>query len=83
MNLDGVAGIKFLLSGQFLHFIAVLKAHKSFYGSIGKTFRKRKELKKQIVTYTTTAVYLHSIIADYYLRGKKTFSEIDQKERFL
>ncbi len=83
MMLDGIAGIKFLLSAQFLHFIAVLKAHKSFYASIGKTFRKRKELKKQIITYTTTAVYLHSIIVDYYLRGKKTFTEIDLKERFF
>jgi GT2 family glycosyltransferase len=83
MNLDGIAGVKFLLSGQFSHFIAVLKAHKSFYGSLGKTFRKRRELKSQITSYTTTAVYLHSIIADYYIRGKKTFSEIDLKDRFL
>ncbi len=83
MILDGVAGMKFLLSGQFPHFAAVLKAHVNFYMNIGKTIRKRKALKKSITSYTTSAVYLHSIIADYYIRGKKTFKEIDLKSRFL
>lgn len=83
MVLDGVAGMKFLLSGQFSHFIAVLKAHFSFYGNIGVTLRKRKALKANVKTYTTTAVYLHSIIADYYIRGKRIFKEIDLKDRFL
>ena len=83
MNLDGVAGVKFLVSGQFSHFVAVLKAHKSFYFTLKSTLSKRKALKKNIKTYTTTAVYLHSIIADYYIRGKKTFTAIDLKNRFL
>ncbi len=78
MVLDGVAGMKFLLSGQFSHFVAVLKAHFSFYGSLGTTLRKRKALKQQIKAYTTTGVYLHSIIADYYIRGKKTVREISE-----
>ncbi len=83
MNLDGVAGIKFLFARQFLHFIAVLKAHKSFYFTLGRTLKKRKALKKHITKYTTSAVYLHSIVADYYIRGKRTFKEIDLKNRFL
>ncbi|MCX6297299.1 MAG: glycosyltransferase family 2 protein [Bacteroidetes bacterium] len=83
MILDGVAGLKFLVSGQFSHFFAVIKAHFNFYGSIGKTLRKRKALKANINTYTTTAVYLHSIVSDYYVRGMKTFKEIDLKDRFL
>jgi GT2 family glycosyltransferase len=82
MKLDGIAGLKFLLSGQFRHFVAVLKAHKSFYASLGKTLKKRKALKAEVKEYTTSAVYLYSIIADYYLRGKKTFKEIDLKNRF-
>lgn len=83
MNLDGVAGVKFLLAGQFSHFVAVLKAHKSFYFTLSQTLKKRKVLKAQIKKYTTSAVYLHSIIADYYIRGKKTFKEIDFKDRFM
>lgn len=83
MNLDGVAAIKFLLSGQFLHFIAVLRAHFHFYTLLGKTLKKRKQLQKQIKHYTTTAVYLHSIVADFYIRGKRKFKEIDFKDRFM
>ncbi|MBA3706066.1 MAG: glycosyltransferase family 2 protein [Bacteroidetes bacterium] len=83
MNLDGVAAIKFLLSGQFSHFVAVLKAHKSFYATLKTTIKKRSQLKKQVVEYTTSAVYLHSIVVDFYIRKKRTFKEIDFKERFM
>ena len=81
--LDGIAGVKFLLSGEMGHFLAVIKAHFNFYASLPKTLSKRKQLKQQIKQYTTSAVYLHCVIADYFLRGKKTFKEIDIKGRFL
>lgn len=83
MNLDGLAAFKFLFSGQFLHFIAVLRAHFHFYTLIGRTLKKRKRLQKQITQYTTTAVYLHCIVIDFYVRGKKTFKEIDVEDRFM
>jgi GT2 family glycosyltransferase len=83
MVLDGIAGMKFIFSGQFRHFVAVIKAHFSFYSSFSNVMKKRKELKKNITKYTTSAVYLHSIIADYYLRGNKTFKEIDKPDRFM
>src|ERR1019366_6604083 len=35
--LDGFAGLKFLLSGKFSHFLAVIKAHFSFYASFSNT----------------------------------------------
>ncbi|MEO6902926.1 MAG: glycosyltransferase family 2 protein [Bacteroidia bacterium] len=82
MILDAIAAIKFLITGQFIHSLAVLRAHASFYWMLPATLKKRKIIKKQIKEYTTTAVYLHSIVADFYLRGKKTFKEIDFKERF-
>lgn len=83
MVMDGIAGCKFLFEGQFSHLLAVLKAHFSFYKSLSSTLRKRKNLKKQITSYTTSAVYLHSIVADFYLRKKKTFKEIDFQDRFM
>ena len=82
MILDGIAGFKFLLAGQFSHFIAVLRAHKSFYAVLPATLQKRKELVRKIKHYTTTAVYLHCIVFDFYVRRKRTFKEIDFKERF-
>lgn len=79
MILDGVAGIKFLLSGDVSHFSAVIKAHFSFYGMFSRTMKKRKVLQRQIKQYTTTAIYRKSIVVDYYLRGKKKFSELEEK----
>ena len=54
--LDGLAGIKFLVSGEFGHATAVIKANFSFYTTLGKTIKKRKELKKQIKSYTRKLV---------------------------
>jgi hypothetical protein len=70
MILDGVAGIKFLASGEFFHFTAVIKAHISFYASLNKTLKKRKILKKEIKFYSTSALYQGSLIIDYFLRKK-------------
>ncbi|MBL7883280.1 MAG: glycosyltransferase family 2 protein [Bacteroidia bacterium] len=83
MVLDGIAGIKFLASGKFSHFLAIIKAHFSFYASLKTTLRKRKLLKKEIKTYTSKGIYPHSIVMDYYLRKKKTFTEIELNHPFL
>lgn len=80
--LDGIAAFKFLLQGEFKHFAAVFRAHQSFYRTLPTTLKKRKESLKQIKHYATTAVYLHCIVFDFYLRGKKTFKQIDFPERF-
>lgn len=80
--LDGIAAFKFLTEGETEHFTAVFKAHMSFYKSLPSTLRKRREMLKQIKEYATTAVYLHCIIFDFYLRGKKKFKEVDFPERF-
>lgn len=79
MILDGIAGIKFLLSGDVLHFNAVIKAHWSFYRMFRQTMKKRRILQQQVKQYTTTAIYRKSIVVDYYLRGKKKFSELEEK----
>lgn len=79
--LDGIAGIKFLMSGDASHCFAVVRAHFSFYSTFGKTLAKRNALKKEIREYSTTAIYRRSLVVDYYLRGKRKFSEL-QKDYF-
>lgn len=77
MILDGIAGAKFLFSGQGAHFIAILKAHFNFYSSFGKALAKRRQLKHHIKQYATKGIYSRSLVADYYLRGIKLFTKID------
>lgn len=81
MVLDGIAGTRMLLGGQVSHFWAVIRAHFAFYARIPATKRKRKALKKNIKRFATKGVYTKSIVAEYFLRGKKKFSDL-AKENF-
>jgi len=78
MHMDGIAGVKFLLSGDVTHLFAVLKAHYSFYFSFSKTLKKRKQLKNEVKMYSTSAIYNRSIVVDYFIRGKRCFSELPE-----
>ena len=69
-------GLKFLFSGDADHFVAVLKAHWSFYSTFFRTLQKRNQLKKEVKQYTTSAIYNRSIVVDYFIRGKKHFGEL-------
>lgn len=73
-KLDALAAIKFLASGDFSHFVAVIKAHVSFYGSLAKNLRKRKDVKKLIRSYDTGCIYPRSIVWDYFIKKKRKFS---------
>lgn len=77
MCLDGVAAMRFLFSGDGSHFVAVVKAHFSFWRMLGKTVTKRKALKKEIASYAKTCIYRGNIVVEYFLRGKKKFSDLD------
>ncbi|MCT4602703.1 MAG: glycosyltransferase family 2 protein [Marinifilum sp.] len=79
MILDGVAAFKFLLGGEFANFAAVFKAHMSFYTMIGKFRKKRKELLPLVITNHHKEIYRNSIIFDYFIRSKKSYSEIENQ----
>ncbi|RUT73578.1 glycosyltransferase family 2 protein [Ancylomarina longa] len=76
MILDGMAAFKFLLSGEVSYFIAVLKAHQSYYKMLGTLRRKRKMLKQHLFFQAHKEMYSKSIIADYYIRKKRSFSQL-------
>ena len=78
MCFDGIACLKFFFSGNFAHAWAVQRAHYNFYCVLGKTLRKRSDIRKKITKYSTSAIYRKSIVFEYFLRGKKKFSELDQ-----
>ena len=80
MNLDGIAGLKFMLAGDFDHFISVLKAHGSFYSTFSTTMKKRRAEKLKIGQYASNTIYRGSIVMDYFIRGKKTFNDLPQKD---
>jgi GT2 family glycosyltransferase len=70
--LDGVAGVKFLLSGKPIHTWAVLKAHFSFYYHLPNLLQKRKEIPQKRAHYFT----VKSIVWEYYVKKKKHFKDL-------
>lgn len=72
MFLDGIAGLKFLVEGSFMSFIAVTRAHVSFLRTFRKTMKKRRACKPQKVS----GIYWGNIAFDHYLRRKRLFTEL-------
>ncbi|MBL7814314.1 MAG: bifunctional riboflavin kinase/FAD synthetase [Saprospiraceae bacterium] len=86
--LDGVAGVKFLFDGQRKHVWSIMKAHFSFYGNFFYMLKKRRETaqlieKERIAPENRAGILRGSIVWQYYVNKKTTFSEIvyDKKEK--
>lgn len=79
MVLDGIAAFKFLFTNGFSHFYAILRAHMHFYRLIPVIRQKRRSLKKEEKTRNTAGVYMGSIVADYFVRKRKKFSDLNIK----
>lgn len=73
--LDGVAGIKFILSGKFSHVGAILKAHFHFYGRFNTLARKKIGQPVKPLSQLE-GVYKGSVVKAFYLGKKKRFSDL-------
>jgi GT2 family glycosyltransferase len=62
MILDGIAGLQFFLQGKFKHFLAILKAHGSFYRLFSSNFKKRGQFQTKKYYNTKSIVYSYFII---------------------
>ncbi|WP_438961243.1 glycosyltransferase family 2 protein [Nonlabens sp.] len=72
MVLDGIAAWKFLLSGKAAHFMAVFKAHISFYLGLGNVWKQRAEVQRfSKIIVPKSKVY--SIVYQYFVENKKQF----------
>jgi GT2 family glycosyltransferase len=74
---DGLAGLSFLARGSFRDCLAVIKAHFYIYFHFGKVIKKRKQLKVSNTRTALKGMYPRSIVKDYFLKKRKTFSELD------
>ncbi len=74
--LDAAASFKFLLEGGFRDFLAVLRAHASFWRNYGKMKKKRRKQKHIDVS----CIYRSNIALDHYLKKITKFSDLDQKK---
>lgn len=79
--LDGISGVKLLASGQWSDTLAILRAHFAFYGWIPFLRRQRNalaHLRKNRIAHRQ--IYPHSIVWQYFGKGRKTFRELPNTE---
>jgi GT2 family glycosyltransferase len=74
--LDGIAAFKFLLEGGLSDFIAVTRAHFSFYRRF-KSIRRKRIMQKQ---RPLDLIYQGSIVTDFYIRKIKKFSDLEKNK---
>lgn len=85
--LDGVAALRFIVQGDIGNFKAIWKAHMHLYGRFGNMWNKRKiflrMLKDQGIAERIAwdGRYRGSIVWDYFILGKKKFSELNIDEQ--
>lgn len=73
--LDGVAAMKFLLTGGISDMFAVTRAHFSFYRHLGAHRKKRRALVQKDVNCR----YQGNLVWEHYIRGIKRYSELPFK----
>ncbi len=81
--LDGMAGMRLLVTGNFKQTFTIVKAHFHFYGSIGKWMKRRRENKMMIAKRNEEGIYKRSIVWDYFLLKKKKFPDLKWKPKAL
>ncbi|MEY4602820.1 MAG: hypothetical protein RIT43_112 [Bacteroidota bacterium] len=79
MVLDGIAGVRFLLRGEWQQLGSVFRAHLHFYKRLGTLLRQRKELKQFKGTFNATGMYRGNILWSRYFKGITKFSDLNQR----
>lgn len=75
--LDGVAGVRSLLSFKPLETFAIIRAHFAFYRRWMATHKKRKALQSSRKIDQNPEVMSNlSVISEYFLKGKKTYRDL-------
>jgi len=74
--LDFIAFLKFIASFEGQNAMSVLRAHAQFIKNRKKFKPKRKENLSKTVVNNIPTIYRHSIVLDFFIRGKKYFYQL-------
>ena len=80
--LDGVAGLRYLVKGEWQKCWSIIKAHFSFYLSIPRLMSRKREEVKRIRNVrsksgpTNSDQQITSIVKNYYLNQRSTYAEL-------
>ncbi|MFB0925447.1 MAG: glycosyltransferase family 2 protein, partial [Vicingaceae bacterium] len=72
LNLDAIAGLKFLLDGKPTHALAIIRSHFAFYSAIFQNKIKRTD----VVNPNLNGMINISIVKKHFINKSKTFNEL-------
>ncbi len=75
---DGLSGIRYILVGQYKNCFSIIRAHFAFYKRLSKALSERKELKKNL-NQNSKGFYTRSIVWDFFVENRRTFSSLHHK----
>ena len=75
--LDILSAFVYLFNLSISFSFSVIKAHFSFYRSLKKLKRKRKEIKNESELNNLNQIYNKSILFNFFVRRNKCFSQLD------
>ncbi len=73
---DVLAAFRFLTDTGWGDFHAVFKAHRAFFRMLPKTREKRRLIRPK---GNISCMYQGNLVVDYYLKGKRHFSDLDEQ----
>ncbi|PKR79616.1 hypothetical protein CW751_14055 [Brumimicrobium salinarum] len=77
--LDGVAAFKYLISLQWKHIFAIIKAHQSYFKEIGNLKKKRQKIQAESTVFNTQGFYKASILWAYFFKRIRVFSQLNKR----
>ncbi|MEN8202874.1 MAG: glycosyltransferase family 2 protein [Bacteroidota bacterium] len=81
MILDGISAFRFLLQGDVKDFFAVIRAHRAYFGMKGSYKGTNMINIVRENNVIVSGIYPRSIVADFFLKGKRRFDQLDQAFR--
>jgi GT2 family glycosyltransferase len=76
MVLDGISAFRFLVNGSFGDFMAVIRAHRAYYG-MKQAYRGMEHVNNVHKNDEIAGIiYPGSIVADFFLKGRKRFETL-------
>jgi GT2 family glycosyltransferase len=77
--LDGIAGVRFLLRGEFKHLWSIIRAHWTTFTQLKRLLKQRKTLKQASSKTNLSGIYNGNILWARYIKKIKKFSDLNQR----
>ena len=79
MKLDGIAAMRFLIRGEFVHIRSIWNAHMELYKRLPQLLRQRRSIKQLNNKENLTGLYKGSLLWARYFKGIGRFSQLNQR----